>query len=140
MKTLDRTSGRTARAVPQLKRVLPPPPKEKLIEEIAAWLKAMADPTRLRLLHAMQDGELCVTDLLAGLECSQANVSKHLAILRSAGLVDCRREGSSVYYKIADPGVFEICRTACDSLQREVEGRRVGLARGRESFRQAGAR
>lgn len=109
-------------------------PKEMLLDEIAEWLKAMADPTRLRILHAMQNGEKCVTDLLEGMECSQANVSKHLAILRKAGLVDCRREGSSVYYRIADPAVYEICGSVCDSLQQQLAGRQAGLARGRAEF------
>lgn len=110
------------------------PAKEMLLDEIAEWLKAMADPTRLRILHAMQKGEKCVTDLLEGMECSQANVSKHLAILRKAGLVECRREGSSVYYRIADPAVYEICGTVCDSLQRDLSDRQAGLARGRAAF------
>ena len=109
-------------------------PKEMLLDEIAEWLKAMADPTRLRILHAMQKGEKCVTDLLEGMECSQANVSKHLAILRKAGLVDCRREGSSVYYRIADQAVYEICGTVCDSLQHQLAGRQAGLAKGRAEF------
>jgi DNA-binding transcriptional ArsR family regulator len=113
-------------------------PKEMLLDEIAEWLKAMADPTRLRILHAMQNGEKCVTDLLEGMECSQANVSKHLAILRKAGLVDCRREGSSVYYRIADQAVYEICGTVCDSLQHQLAGRQAGLARGRAEFQSKG--
>ena len=114
------------------------PPKEMLLDEIADWLKAMADPTRLRILHALQQGEKCVTDLLEGMECSQANVSKHLAILRKAGLVGCRREGSSVYYRIADQAVYEICGTVCDSLQRDLADRQAGLARGRAEFQSRG--
>ncbi|HEX7580067.1 MAG TPA: transcriptional regulator, partial [Thermoanaerobaculia bacterium] len=68
----------------------------------------------------------------------QANVSKHLAILRKAGLVDCRREGSSVYYRIADQAVYEICGTVCDSLQHQLAGRQAGLARGRAEFQSKG--
>lgn len=115
------------------------PPKEMLLDEIAEWLKAMADPTRLRILHALQQGEKCVTDLLEGMECSQANVSKHLAILRKSGLVECRREGSSVYYRIADPAVYDICGTVCDSLQRDLADRQAGLARGRAEFQGKGS-
>jgi DNA-binding transcriptional ArsR family regulator len=110
------------------------PPKELLLDDIAEWLKAMADPTRLRILHSLQEGEKCVNDLLAGLSCSQANVSKHLAILRKAGLVDCRRDGSSVFYRIADPAVYQICGTVCDSLQRDLEGKQAELQRGRAAF------
>jgi len=110
------------------------PAKEMLLDEIAEWLKAMADPTRLRILHALQEGEKCVNEILEGLRCSQANVSKHLAILRKAGLVDCRREGSSVFYRIADPAVYEICGTVCDSLQRDLADRQAGLEQGRAQF------
>jgi len=121
-------------------RASAPTGKEMLLDEIAEWLKAMADPTRLRILHALQDGEKCVNDVLEGLRCSQANVSKHLAILRKAGLVDCRREGSSVFYRIADPAVYGICGTVCDSLQRDLADRQASLEKGRAQFARKGGR
>ncbi len=107
------------------------PEKEQLLDEIAGWLKAMADPTRLRILHALSGGERCVGDLLGDVRSSQANVSKHLALLKASGLVDCRREGVNVYYRIADPTVFTICEAVCDSLQRDIDHRRQGLEKGR---------
>ncbi len=115
------------------------PARERLLGEIAAWLKAMADPTRLRILHALQAGERCVTELLADLACSQANVSKHLSVLKAAGLVDCRRDGVNVYYRIVDPTVFTICEAVCNSIQRDLDVRRAGLAKGR-AFVGEGAR
>ncbi len=134
MRTVDSTPVESIWLMSYMKVRIAAAPKEMLLDEIAEWLKAMADPTRLRILHSMQNGEKCVTDLLEGMECSQANVSKHLAILRKGGLVDCRREGSSVYYRIADPAVYEICGTVCDSLQRDLADRQEGLARGRAEF------
>lgn len=109
-------------------------PKEQLIDGIASFLKALADPTRLRLLHALQGGERCVGDLLAELPCSQANVSKHLALLRTAGIVAFRRQGTQVYYRIADPAVFAICGAVCGALERSLDGKRIGLKAGRSAF------
>jgi DNA-binding transcriptional ArsR family regulator len=110
------------------------PGSEQLLERIADRLKAMADPTRLRILHVLQAGELCVTDILADVGGSQANVSKHLSVLRRAGLVDYRREGINVYYHIEDPAVFAICRTVCDSLERQVNAEKDDIARGRAAM------
>jgi DNA-binding transcriptional ArsR family regulator len=91
-------------------------------DRISVVLKAMSDPLRLKLLHCLKLGERCVSDLVdqAG-GCSQANVSKHLAVLRTAGLVKVRREGLNSYYSIADPIVFQICDAVCDCLRRQVD-------------------
>ena len=74
------------------------PASEQLLERIADRLKAMADPMRLRILHTLQDGERCVNDILKEVGGSQANVSKHLSVLRRTGLVECRREGVNVLF------------------------------------------
>lgn len=65
-------------------------------------LKALADATRLRLLGLLIAGEVCVCDLHDSLRLPQSKVSRHLAYLRKAGLVDTRREGLWVYYRLAD--------------------------------------
>jgi ArsR family transcriptional regulator len=110
------------------------PGSEQLLEKIADRLKAMADPMRLRILHVLQAGELCVTDILNEVGGSQANVSKHLSVLRRAGLVEYRREGINVYYRIEDPAVFVICRSVCDSLERQVDADKDEIARGRAAM------
>jgi DNA-binding transcriptional ArsR family regulator len=104
---------------------------EQLLEKIADRLKAMADPMRLKILHVLQNGERCVTDILTQVGGSQANVSKHLSVLRRAGLVECRRDGVNVYYRIEDPAVFAICRTVCDSLERQVNEEKAEIEMGR---------
>jgi DNA-binding transcriptional ArsR family regulator len=107
------------------------PASEQLLERIADRLKAMADPTRLRILHVLQTGERCVTDILSHVGGSQANVSKHLSVLRRAGLVEFRRDGVNVYYHIEDPTVFAICSTVCDSLERQVNAEKAEIEQGR---------
>ena len=69
--------------------------------DIADALKALADPTRIKLMHRIASagpGGACVCDLTAPLGISQPSVSYHLRILRRAGLVDSRREGTFAYY------------------------------------------
>jgi DNA-binding transcriptional ArsR family regulator len=107
------------------------PESEQLLERIADRLKAMADPMRLRILHVLQGGERCVTDILSEVGGSQANVSKHLSVLRRSGLVDYHRDGVNVYYRILDPAVFAICRTVCDSLERQINVEKAELEQGR---------
>lgn len=96
------------------------PITEKLLERVAQRLKAMGSPVRLRILHALEDGERSVTEILGAAKSTQANVSKHLAVLRSAGLVKSRRDGLSIYYEVADPIVLLVCRTMCDVILRQA--------------------
>jgi ArsR family transcriptional regulator len=107
---------------------------EQLLGRIADRLKAMADPMRLHILHVLRGGERCVNDILGQVGGSQANVSKHLSVLRRAGLVECRREGVNVYYRIEDPTVFAICEGICDSLERQINAEKQGIEQGRAAM------
>ena len=104
---------------------------DELLNRIAEVLKAMADPTRLKILHSLHSGERCVSDILEVVGGSQANVSKHLSVLKRAGLVDCRRSGLNVYYRIIDEGVFTICRNVCDSLELRIDREHQAIVKGR---------
>ena len=71
--------------------------------ELAATLKALADPVRLRLLSVIAShsgGEACVCDISVGIEVAQPTVSHHLKVLRNAGLLRSERRGSWVYYQV----------------------------------------
>jgi DNA-binding transcriptional ArsR family regulator len=94
---------------------------------------------RLRILHVLQMGERCVNDILHEVGGSQANVSKHLSVLKRAGLVDSRREGISVFYRIADEEVFAICRICCDGLERQAVATKESIERGRQAVLGQGA-
>ena len=76
----------------------------------AAVARALGDPKRLCVLESLADGEASVGDLAARVSCQVPNMSQHLAVLRSAGLVTARRDGSTVYYRLADPRVLEAYR------------------------------
>jgi ArsR family transcriptional regulator, arsenate/arsenite/antimonite-responsive transcriptional repressor len=67
---------------------------------------ALSDEHRLRMLFALRHGELCVCQLIELMGLSPSTVSKHLSILRDAGLLDSRKEGRWVYYRVADKPVF----------------------------------
>lgn len=68
---------------------------------VPAVFRALSDPTRLRILHLLQGGELCVCDLVDILDVPQPTASRHLAYLRKTGLVLTRKEGHWNYYRLA---------------------------------------
>lgn len=76
-------------------------------QRYAAVGRALADPKRLCVLESLADGEKSVSELSVNVGCQVPNMSQHLAVLRSAGLVTTRREGSTIYYRLADPRVLE---------------------------------
>jgi DNA-binding transcriptional ArsR family regulator len=72
--------------------------------------RALADPKRLCVLESLAVGELSVRDLSERVGCQVPNMSQHLAVLRSAGLVTTRREGSTIFYRLADRRVLDAYR------------------------------
>ena len=76
----------------------------------AAVGRALADPKRLCVLESLAAGELSVGDLSSRVGCQVPNMSQHLAVLQRAGLVSSRRDGTTVYYRLADPRVLEAYR------------------------------
>ena len=70
---------------------------------IELLFKALADPTRLRLIRLLGDDEVCVCDCVETLETNQPKVSRHLAYLKRAGLVTARRDGKWSHYRLVEP-------------------------------------
>ncbi len=73
------------------------------MKELEQYFKALADMNRLRILNLLLHGELCVCDIQYVLEATQPNVSRHLAYLKNSGLVQDRRDGYRIFYRLADP-------------------------------------
>ena len=92
----------------------------EMLERQAMICQALSDPKRLRILYALGSDERSVGDLAAELGVSIANVSQHLGVLRSRGLVDSRREGTSVFYRLAYPETMEACRVLRSILARQL--------------------
>jgi rhodanese-related sulfurtransferase len=85
--------------------------KTALFDEFARAAKALASGRRLELLDVLANGERTVEALAGEVGLTVANTSQHLQILRQAGLVSSRREGTSIHYRLASPEVFELWRT-----------------------------
>jgi len=112
---------------------------DQLLERIAHRFRAMSNPVRLKILHSLQQGELSVSAILERVGGSQANASKHLGILRTAGLVASRRDGVSVYYRISDKAVFSLCEVVCDSLHSRASAEIEAIEQGREAILTGGS-
>ena len=108
---------------------MPPRTSSKSVSDRFA---AFSDPTRLRILHLLHDGELCVGDLVTILDMPQPTVSRHLAYLRRSALVETRKSGLWMYYSLA-PAKSEVnrklleCLTACfaDVPELKADARRA---------------
>lgn len=93
------------------------------LESVVDTFKALADPTRTRLLLILASGERGVNDLVAQLEQPQSTVSRHLAVLRAADLVATRRDGVRVFYRLKDAHVGDLVAQAFAHAEHE----RLGL-------------
>ena len=98
-------------------------------EVIAERFGALAEPMRLRLLNALRDGERSVGDLAEESGASPANASKHLQILLQQGFIERRKEGTTTWYRVADPGVFELCSLITTGIDKLLDQRRKQLRR-----------
>jgi DNA-binding transcriptional ArsR family regulator len=100
------------------------PLSDDLVELIVERFRALADPTRVKLLDRLRKGEASVLELTALVGTTQQNVSKHLVLLQRAGVVARRKEGNFAYYRIVDETVFAVCEAVCGSLQSRLEALR----------------
>ncbi|HWL72913.1 MAG TPA: metalloregulator ArsR/SmtB family transcription factor, partial [Burkholderiaceae bacterium] len=89
------------------------PELERLFEVVSAYFGLLSEPTRLKILNAICEGELSVTEIVERVESTQTNVSRHLNLMYGKGVLKRRHEGASTFYSIADRNVITLCRTAC---------------------------
>lgn len=99
------------------------------LELVAARFRVLGEPNRLRLIAALEKGEMNVTELVAATELTQANVSRHLQTLTDAGMLGRRKEGLNVYYFIADESLFKLCELVCSRLQKELVAKAAAFKR-----------
>lgn len=104
-------------------------PTEALVQ-VAAYFQVLSEPTRLQILNLLREGERSVGELAQLCNCSAANVSRHLAMLQQHGLVERESRGNSVYYRIADESVYELCDVVCGNIARQFDR----LAQNRAAF------
>src|SRR5690625_4961848 len=98
-------------------------PDEGEASRLAGLFKLLGDPRRARVLYALLEaGELCVCDLAASVGVPEASVSQVLRVLRTAGVVDNRREGRMVYYRLADAHVRMLLDVSREHARQEGQG------------------
>ena len=113
-----------------------PAPKVRDLDALTKVYSALADPTRLRIMALLRDGEVCVCHLHASLDVPQPTASRHLAYLRKAGLVDARRAGIWMHYRLtpqSNPVVAAVVAAALHALSHTAvsvsDERRLHVAR-----------
>ena len=98
-----------------------PPVTDEALALIASWFRTLAEPSRLKILRALeQGGELNIGELVEATGLTQANVSRHVQTLVEAGMVGRRREGLSVICFIADPSITDLCDKVCSNLLKRL--------------------
>jgi len=108
----------TAKAAP----VAPAPDDlDRVFAVVARYFSVLSEPTRLRIMHTICQQERSVTAIVEATGFTQTNVSRHLALMHSVGVVGRRREGNAVYYQITDPEFVEICRTVCVRIAGQID-------------------
>jgi len=107
---------------------LPHPLPDELAELIAARFKLLAEPSRIKILDRLRDGEASVQELAAAVGTTQQNVSKHLGALAANGVVGRRKQGNFVYYRVVDDSIWQLCHDVCGSVERRLDELRDLLA------------
>jgi DNA-binding transcriptional ArsR family regulator len=90
----------------------------------AEFCKTLADANRLLIINELSKGELSVSELTRRLGLQQSNTSKHLSLMREHGLVNARREGSTIYYSLSDSRISEAIRLLREAQADQIEKRR----------------
>jgi len=93
--------------------------KKLLFEKQAEIAKAIAHPLRIAILDFLKDGEQCVCDIAEHIGSEQSNVSKHLSVMINTGLLEYRKEGLNVIYRLKAPCILDFlsCTTECLKVQ-----------------------
>jgi DNA-binding transcriptional ArsR family regulator len=101
------------------------PELERLYEVVSDYFGLLAEPTRLKILSAICDGERSVSDIVERVGASQTNVSRHLNLMYGKGVLKRRRDGQMTFYSIADANVVTLCRTACVHMASQLDEKSI---------------
>ncbi len=82
--------------------------EERVLELKAEILKALAQPTRLRILELLRDGERCICEIVPAINGEQSNISRHISLMQKSNLVTTRKDGVKVMVKVSDPKIFDL--------------------------------
>jgi DNA-binding transcriptional ArsR family regulator len=82
--------------------------EDRVLELKAEVLKVLAQPTRLKILELLRDGERCICEIVPAINGEQSNISRHISLMQRSQLVTTRKDGVKVMVKVSDPKIFEI--------------------------------
>ena len=94
--------------ITNLKRILSEIHASEDFQVKSEQFKAISDPTRLKILYLLQEGELCVCEIIMALEKPQSTISHHLNVLKNAGFIKGRKEGVWIHYKLVNPEIVDL--------------------------------
>jgi len=94
--------------------------EERVLELKAEILKALAQPTRLKILELLRNGERCICEIVPAINGEQSNISRHISLMQKSHLVTTRKDGVKVIVKVSDPKVFEILDSISLLLKKQI--------------------
>ena len=112
--------AQTGPAISLSQKNLSPKQMELLFEKVSQFFAVLAEPSRLRILYALCQGEKSVSQVIEVSGSSQANVSRHLGSLHEAGILRRRKVGTTVYYSICDEVTLEMCQQVCGRISNSL--------------------
>ncbi|MCB1276259.1 MAG: metalloregulator ArsR/SmtB family transcription factor [Prosthecobacter sp.] len=97
-----------------------PPVTDEALSLIASWFRTLSEPSRLKILRALEEGEKNISEIVEATGLTQANVSRHVQSLVDAGMVGRRKEGLTVICFIDDPSITDLCDNVCSNLLKRL--------------------
>ena len=94
--------------------------EERVLELKAEILKALAQPTRLKILELLRNGEKCICEIVPALNGEQSNISRHISLMQKSKLVTTRKDGVKVMVGVSDPKIFEILDSVTVLLKKQI--------------------
>ncbi|EAE8422372.1 ArsR family transcriptional regulator [Listeria monocytogenes] len=95
--------------------------QKELYKLHAEFCKFMANPKRIEILFLLGKKEMCVDEIASEMEVKVPNISQHLAVMREKGVVEVRRDGTKMYYKIANPKTLQACIIMREAMVEQME-------------------
>jgi DNA-binding transcriptional ArsR family regulator len=95
--------------------------EERVLELKAEILKALAQPTRLKILELLRNGEKCICEIVPAINGEQSNISRHISLMQKSNLVTTRKDGVKVMVRVRDPKIFEILDSVSLLLKKQIQ-------------------
>ncbi len=91
-----------------------------VVKLTADFFKTLSHPARIKILHSLEQGERCVCDLLEEIDIEQSNLSQHLGMMKKQGIIDSRKDGQKVNYRIVYQSVMDVVCAAEKTLSQQI--------------------